>query len=149
MFASLNYSGDHHPYAAIPGQPDLAPETESASAPAHTNGDTQKDQAATQESQTLNGEPLPEPEPVPHSPEEFNASLRELAQALVLKEQQIEYLIHSLPGIGSSERDQEKRMRELQEELKAVEEERERAEVEREKMVEGLSNVLVGGKRVP
>lgn len=67
----------------------------------------------------------------------------------MLKEQQIEYLIQSLPGIGSSEQDQERRIRELQEELRVVEKERREKEVVREGLVEGLGRVLVGGRRVP
>ena len=67
----------------------------------------------------------------------------------MLKEQQIEYLIQSLPGIGSSERDQERRIRELQEELRVVEAERREKEKVREELVESLGTVLVGGRRVP
>ena len=67
----------------------------------------------------------------------------------MLKEQQVEYLIQSLPGIGSSELDQERRMRELEKELREVEGERERAEGVREGLEESLGRVLVGGKRIP
>ena len=48
-----------------------------------------------------------------HAPDKFNATMHEMAQELVLKEQQIEIVIKSLPGIGVNEADQEKRMREL------------------------------------
>ncbi|RDW90364.1 med21 domain-containing protein [Aspergillus mulundensis] len=64
--------------------------------------------------------------PRPDSPRTFAARQRELARDLVIKEQQIEYLISVLPGIGSSEQEQERRIRELEGELREVEEERER-----------------------
>ena len=38
-----------------------------------------------------------------------------------MKEQQIEFLVNSLPGIGSSRVEQERRLRELDEVLRAVE----------------------------
>ncbi|KKK24181.1 putative RNA polymerase II transcription mediator complex subunit Srb7 [Aspergillus rambellii] len=63
--------------------------------------------------------------PRPDSPRTFASRQRELARDLVIKEQQIEYLISVLPGIGSSEAQQEKRIRELEGELRLVEEERE------------------------
>ncbi|KAL4741497.1 mediator complex, subunit Med21 [Aspergillus similis] len=69
------------------------------------------------------GEGLP---PRPDSPRTFAARQRELARDLVIKEQQIEYLISVMPGIGSSEAEQERRIRKLEEELRAVEEEREK-----------------------
>ncbi|KAL4780378.1 mediator complex, subunit Med21 [Aspergillus varians] len=64
--------------------------------------------------------------PRPDSPRTFAARQRELARDLVIKEQQIEYLISVLPGIGSSEAEQERRIRELEVELRGVEEERQR-----------------------
>ena len=63
--------------------------------------------------------------PTPDSPRTFASRQRELARDLVIKEQQIEYLISVLPGIGSSEKEQEGRIRELEKELRVVEEERE------------------------
>ena len=89
------------------------------------------------------------PTPAPEEQSVFDAALRELAQDLVLQEQQIEHLINSLPGIGNIEADQERRMRELEQDLREVERERARAEEERERMVEGLGRVIVGAKRIP
>lgn len=63
--------------------------------------------------------------PTPDSPRTFASRQRELARDLIIKEQQIEYLVSVLPGIGSSEREQEGRIRELEGEVRAVEEERE------------------------
>ncbi|PLN83640.1 mediator complex, subunit Med21 [Aspergillus taichungensis] len=69
--------------------------------------------------------PDPTLPPEPDSPRTFAARQRELARDLVIKEQQIEYLISVLPGIDSSEAEQEGRIRELEGELRGVERERE------------------------
>lgn len=171
-YASLIYNFHHAPYADIPTQPNQAPPTASFSdsqlapasastpaAPALTNGNTSQQtqqtqsqsQSQQQQKTTTDSEPPKDRQPAdePHSRAEHTASLRELAQGLVLKEQQIEYLVQSLPGIGSSERDQERRIRELQEELRVVEQERREKEVVRESLVEGLGTWIVGGRRVP
>ena len=149
MYASLSYIQSRHPYGDIPGQPSQAPQASAAintvpnSAVSLANGD--QHQFGQQPQQP--GERVATPPP--ENPEIFDAALRELARDLVLKEQQIEYLINSLPGIGNSEADQEKRMRELEIELREVEAERTKAEEEREALVEGLGRVIVGTKRVP
>lgn len=62
--------------------------------------------------------------PAPDSPRTFAARQRELARDLIIKEQQIEYLISVLPGIGASEAEQETKIRELEVELREVERER-------------------------
>lgn len=59
-----------------------------------------------------------------------------------IKEQQIEYLISVLPGIDSSEAEQEKRIRELEGELRQVEEERELKMRELKRLRRTLENVL-------
>lgn len=162
MYAALNYVQTHHPYGNIPGQPSQAPASAPISAPNSavpqsaisqpTNGNT---------SQQANGVSHPSQQPVeqqeearpgtppPDRPEVFDHALRELAQGLVLQEQQMEVLINSLPGLGSSEANQVRRMRELEAELREVEAERARAEEEREGMVDVLGEVLGRVKRVP
>ncbi|KAJ5168482.1 Mediator of RNA polymerase II transcription subunit 21 [Penicillium canariense] len=62
--------------------------------------------------------------PQPDSPRTFAARQRELARDLIIKEQQIEYLISVLPGIGASEAEQEAKIRELETQLRDVEKER-------------------------
>ncbi len=84
----------------------------------------------------------------PDSPRTFAAAQRELARDLVLKEQQIEYLISVLPGIGTSEREQEERLQVLEAELRVAEEERARAVREKEEVLERLDGVIRGVRRV-
>ncbi|KAJ5645275.1 Mediator complex subunit Med21 [Penicillium longicatenatum] len=67
----------------------------------------------------------PNQPPQPDSPRTFASRQRELARDLIIKEQQIEYLISVLPGIGASETEQETRIRELEVQLRDVERERE------------------------
>jgi mediator of RNA polymerase II transcription subunit 21 len=70
-----------------------------------------------------------------------------LAQDLILKEQQIEYLISSLPGLDNSEEDQEKLIRQLEEELKVAEEKRKEAVKEKEEVLAKLDEVIRSVKR--
>ena len=140
MYASLNYIQTRHPYGEIPGQPSQAPQPLPNSTPATAA-------AAPNSALSLPNGQQAEP-PSPEDPHTFDAALRELARDLVLKEQQIEVIINSLPGLGNSEAEQVERMRELERELRDVEAERARAEGEREALVERLGRVLVGVKRV-
>ncbi|KAL3461618.1 mediator complex, subunit Med21 [Aspergillus heterothallicus] len=86
--------------------------------------------------------------PRPDSPRTFAARQRELARDLVLKEQQIEYLVSVLPGIGSSEAEQEERIKALEKELRAAEEERAKRIKELRALrrrVEGVLGAVAGG----
>ncbi|KAK4541679.1 hypothetical protein LTR36_007823 [Oleoguttula mirabilis] len=166
MYAALNYIQTRQPYSDIPGQPNLAPDPapiptpDSVLAPQSavsqlTNGDasqqqpngpSQPSQQAVVEEPAADGRPRTPP---PERPEVFNRAMREMAQGLVLQEQQIEYLINSLPGLGNSEESQVRRMRELEAELREVEAERARAEAEKERMVDMLGEVIGKVKRIP
>jgi len=83
----------------------------------------------------------------PYPADVFRAGQRELAQDLILKEQQIEYLISVLPGLENSEKDQEQTIRQLEEEVKIAEEERKAAVKEKEAVLARLDNVLRSVKR--
>lgn len=72
----------------------------------------------------------------------FKASQVELAQDLITKEQQIEYLISILPGLDNSEKDQERNIKELEEELKVAEAQRQEAIKEREDTLAKLDAVI-------
>jgi len=83
----------------------------------------------------------------PYPAETFKAGQRELAQDLILKEQQIEYLISILPGLDHSEEDQEEKIQRLEEELKAIEEKRKVAVKEKEALLIRLDEVIRNVKR--
>ncbi|QIX00402.1 hypothetical protein AMS68_005919 [Peltaster fructicola] len=143
MFAALNYVQTHCPHGEIPGQPSQAAQAEETGArdvsdasrpiPIMVNGDSQA-AAATKTEATTTG-PLSQPA--------FRAALRELAQDLVVQEQKAEILINSLPGLGTSERDQRKRMQELEDELKEVEAERLRAEQDKTVLLRSLDRLII------
>lgn len=80
--------------------------------------------------------------PQPDSPRTFAARQRELARDLIIKEQQIEYLISVLPGIGASESEQEARIRELETQLREVEKERAAKALELRRLRGRLDGVL-------
>ncbi|CAI7603662.1 unnamed protein product [Penicillium pancosmium] len=84
----------------------------------------------------------PNQPPEPDSPRTFASRQRELARDLIIKEQQIEYLISVLPGIGTSEAEQEAKIRELEVQLRDVEEKREAKALELKKLRGKLENVL-------
>lgn len=71
----------------------------------------------------------------------------ELARDLILKEQQMEYLISNLPGLDNSEREQEQLIRDLEEELKAAEAQRLEAVKEKQEVLGKLNQVLRGVRR--
>ncbi|KAI1180750.1 mediator of RNA polymerase II transcription subunit 21 [Nemania sp. FL0916] len=78
----------------------------------------------------------------PHPEDVFRAAQVELAQDLITKEQQIELLISILPGLDNSEQDQERNIRELEEELKVAEMQRQEAIKEREETLAKLDTVI-------
>lgn len=71
----------------------------------------------------------------------------ELARDLILKEQQMEYLISNLPGLDNSEREQEQLIRDLEEELKVAEAQRLEAVKEKQEVLGKLNQVLRGVRR--
>jgi len=64
-----------------------------------------------------------------------------------MKEQQIELLISVLPGLDNSENDQERMIRQLEDELKAAEEKRREAVKEKEEVLARLEGVIRSVKR--
>jgi mediator of RNA polymerase II transcription subunit 21 len=150
MYASLNYIQLKHPYATIEGQPSQAPEPSEPRSSANVAEPKNATPGipANGDLNAQNGQSDPST-PLPDSAEVFQNALREIAQDLVVKEQQVEHLINSLPGLGNSESDQEKRMRELELELRSVEVLRERKEAEREELIDMLGKIITKVKRVP
>lgn len=78
----------------------------------------------------------------PHPSDNFNASQLELARDLITKEQQIEYLISILPGLLNSEQDQDRTIKELEDELKVAELQRQAAVREKEVTMKKLDDVI-------
>ncbi|KAH6966440.1 mediator complex, subunit Med21 [Fusarium venenatum] len=74
--------------------------------------------------------------------DEFRAGMVELAQDLIIKEQQIEVLISSLPGLDNSEMDQERYIKELEEDLKVAEAQRQEAIKEKDQILAELDGVI-------
>jgi mediator of RNA polymerase II transcription subunit 21 len=160
MFATIQYIDTHHSHQHIDGQVDqFTPITDSlisqqsesattATAATAAAGMTQTiSQLSPQQQQQQAVEPASSSNPIPDAPALFSQRLSELAQDLVLKEQQVEALIAALPGIGSSQEAQEARLKELDEELKAVEAERDRWRKERELLSQSLDGWISGGVR--
>lgn len=151
MFASIRYIDTHHPYGTIEGQSDQSPATTAITQPTATQ-QTQSTSTQTQTSIFTDPPLLPPPPPgeaeTRDSPSKFEAILQELAQDLVVKEQQIEYLVDSLPGLGNSQASQEARIQELELELREVTEERKKWVGVQEGLVERVEGVIKGVRRV-
>jgi mediator of RNA polymerase II transcription subunit 21 len=77
----------------------------------------------------------------------FKAGQKELAQDLIIKEQQIEALISMLPGLDNSEKDQQYTIRQLEEELMAAEKKRKEAVKEKDAVLARLESVIRSVKR--
>ncbi|KAK4231313.1 mediator of RNA polymerase II transcription subunit 21 [Podospora fimiseda] len=75
-------------------------------------------------------------------PETFKAGQLELARDLITKEQQIEYLISTLPGLDNSERDQMQMIRDLEEEIAAAEQQRLEAVKEKDEVLKKLDSLI-------
>lgn len=71
----------------------------------------------------------------------------ELSRDLILKEQQIEVLISSLPGLDNSEKDQERHIKDLEEDLKAAESQRQEALKEKDQILAELDAVISSIRR--
>jgi mediator of RNA polymerase II transcription subunit 21 len=84
-------------------------------------------------------------EPLPA--DQFRADQQQLARDMIEKEQMIEGLITLLPGLKNNEQDQERRIRQLEEELKIAEEERKQAVKGKEEVLARLDAVIRSVKR--
>ncbi|KAJ9131557.1 hypothetical protein NKR23_g11708 [Pleurostoma richardsiae] len=104
-----------------------------------TLGPSDKIRELKQEENQKEVDPLP--------PDVFKAGQIELARDLILKEQQIEYLISSLPGLDNSETDQERCIKELEEELKIAEAQRQDAIREKDEVLAKLDQVIRSVRR--
>jgi len=83
----------------------------------------------------------------PKSPNEFDQAQQDLAEDLVRKGQQIEYLIRRLPGIGTGEQEQNEEIQRLAEEVRNVERQRREKRKEMRECLKQLDNVVMGMSR--
>jgi mediator of RNA polymerase II transcription subunit 21 len=83
----------------------------------------------------------------PYPADVFQAGQKELAQDLIVKEQQVEALISMLPGLENNEKDQEGTIRQLEEELKEAEARRKDAVKKKEAVLARLESVITRVKR--
>ena len=89
------------------------------------------------------GEQVPRPLR-PDSPTTFDSNQVQLVRDLIVKEQQIEHLISALPGIGTSEKEQEERIKSLERELRQMHEQRKQKRKEMRSTVKRLEKVIMG-----
>ncbi|KAJ9636747.1 Mediator of RNA polymerase II transcription subunit 21 [Coniosporium tulheliwenetii] len=153
MYASLMYTLHHSAPSPFPASRTntstssplpTAPRTASPPTipPTRTQNSNKQPRRIPQPTPTT--QPVPAPRPRP--PAVFASTLRELARDLIVKEQQIEALIASLPGIGTSEKEQVERIAELERQLREVEEERKEAVREKREVLRRLDSAIVGVK---
>ncbi|EEP81653.1 predicted protein [Uncinocarpus reesii 1704] len=146
--AYLDTYHDHSPAIPPPNVPNAVPQLNkipknplpavaAAGTTANTPGAPLPPDAAPQQQQQQHPDGPP-----PDSPGTFLMRQRELARDLIIKEQQIEYLVSVLPGIKSSEAEQLERIKQLAGELRAVEEERSSKRRELRKLGEKVDGLL-------
>jgi mediator of RNA polymerase II transcription subunit 21 len=136
MSASLRQIKDNAPPSVPPGQQRL-----------DSFAEVQARNAAEDNQNSANPTELPQP-PVMPSQEQFDADMKEMAQDITLKEQQIEKLIAHLPGLNWSEKEQIERMKELERQLEELEGERVQAVREKETLLKMVEDKITGVGRV-
>ncbi|CZT06166.1 probable component of RNA polymerase II holoenzyme [Rhynchosporium agropyri] len=122
--ASLFYVHKHHDYSTLGPNDTVRQEAKNAGDPVGNEADVN-----------------------PYPADVFKAAQKELAQDLVLKEQQIELLISLLPGLENSEKDQECMIRQLEKEIKEQDEIHKVALKENKETLERLEAVIRDVKR--
>ncbi|KAL9057529.1 MAG: hypothetical protein Q9162_002261 [Coniocarpon cinnabarinum] len=153
MFACLHWVSQNAIPAQVNGQPFWPPEgvlpngneTLADGQPADSNN------ADTQHASAVNGAEAASsatPTDTNAARSDYQATLQELAQDLVIKEQQIETLIKGLPGLEKSEEDQQRRMQELEEEAKELEEQAKVASDSREGLIQQVEETMMKIRRV-
>ncbi|KAH7072028.1 mediator complex, subunit Med21 [Paraphoma chrysanthemicola] len=93
-------------------------------------------------------QPTQPAQPEQVSQEQFQEDIKEFARDVVLKQQQMEALIASLPGLNVSEEQQIERMKQLERELEELETERTQAVKEKEVLLRKVEDKIMGVGRV-
>jgi mediator of RNA polymerase II transcription subunit 21 len=131
MSASLRQVKDNAPPSVPPGQQRL-----------DTFAELSARTAAEDNPNATN--PSDPPPPARLTQEQFEADMKEMAQDITLKEQQIEKLIAHLPGLNWSEKEQVERMKELERQLEELEGERVKAVREKEGVMRMVEDKITG-----
>ncbi|KAI9731156.1 MAG: RNA polymerase II mediator complex subunit [Cirrosporium novae-zelandiae] len=161
FYASIYYINTHHNPSPLPtDHPTISTSDNAQNSSDPSNTTTQNQEETHQDDSNPNNNnnnnnnnnaqndpPSPNHNEGADAPDLFASRLDELATDLVQKEQQIEKLIARLPGIGSSAKEQEDRIRVLEAELQEAEEERIKAAGEREDVLARLDEVVRGVRR--
>lgn len=79
----------------------------------------------------------------PVTQQELESNMKELAKDVVLKTQQVENLIDSLPGLQSSEADQIEKLKKLEQELQDAEKERQQVLTEKENLLDQCDELIL------
>ncbi|KAF2122392.1 mediator complex, subunit Med21 [Lophiotrema nucula] len=128
MEKSLTYVKERAPPGLIPNQPRLSSLAEHMTQTQQSQSQDQPHSSATQQPPQ----------------EDYATDVRELSQDLILKQQQIEILIDRLPGIGTSEKEQVERMKQLERQLEEIEGERAEAVKEKRVLIEKVEGLIRG-----
>ena len=144
FYASIRYLSLHHTSSALT----VPSPANSQHHHNHSNSTSNPnhDQQPTSQQEQAESSSYP-PDQRPDTPTTFSSAQRELAQDLLLKVKQIEYLISVLPGVEHSQDKQEARIIELDAELRKAFEARQEAEQERELWLGKVDGIIGGIKR--
>lgn len=156
MFACLHWVSNNSVPRPIPGQPYLPPDgvlpdansVQSAQINATQDSQAPTSTSETQPSNAVNGAGASPPSNLEAATREYNNTLRELAQDLVVKEQQIERIVKEITGLRRSQNDQERRMKELEKEAITLEDQAKDAGETREALIKQVEEVMMRVKRV-
>ena len=141
FFSTVSYLALRHPLIApdpIPGDPYTEPPKDESA-----TGTSTKHRYVTTKVQTEDTSMGLQPVPPP----QFDHAQQELAEDLVRKGQQIEYLIRNLPGLGRGEEQQAKEIQELVVKVRELEVVRKQKRKEMRECVQQLDDVVLGMSR--
>ncbi|KAL6247477.1 Mediator of RNA polymerase II transcription subunit 21 [Rhinocladiella similis] len=145
FFSTISYLSQRHPLVA----PEPDPSDPYTNPPAQIQTPNPDGGGIAQQT---SGGLLPGPEDTdrsvyplrPSAPNVFASAQRELAEDLVTKAQQIEFLISRLPGIGRDEEDQAREIQELVKKVRQMEVRRKEKRKEMRECVRKLDSVVLG-----
>lgn len=145
FFSTVSYLNQRHPLVypePVPGDPYTNVPIEDAQDAAAT-GTPSRHRYATKlkpgGEDATDGRPL-----LPVTPEKFEEAQRDLAEDLILKGQQIEYLIRSLPGLDKSQEQQATEIEALVGKVHAMEKQKKQKRREMRECVRKLDDVTMG-----